>query len=153
IGGDTEIVVKQATGQFDTGSPANPYPSISSTHIGTITPSQTITVQRLYTYHCPGTGGHAESIELYENDTLIANDTWNGYKGDGHKITLNNVSGIPYVTLLKDHVYNYTIRTGSYPQIIHAKEFNATGGTITCTEFTDANGKRYVDWIPAIRLE
>ncbi len=24
---------------------------------------------------------------------------------------------------------------------------------IKCTEFTDANGKKYYDWIPAIRLE
>jgi len=50
-------------------------------------------------------------------------------------------------------VYNYTIVTGSYPQIIHEPEFNATGGTITCTAFTDINGRIYNDWIPAIRLE
>ena len=155
ISGDAEIAVKWAPGQFDTGSPANPYPSIFGIHTGTITPSQTITVQKLYRYPCPcpGTGGHTESIELYENGTLIANGTWNGYKGDWHNISLNNVTSIPYVTLLKDHVYNYTIRTGSYPCIIHETTFNATGGTITCTEFTDANGKRYEDWIPAIRLE
>jgi len=153
IGGDTEIAVKLAPGQFDTGSPVNPYPSIVGTHNGTITPSQTITVQKLYTYPCPGTGGHTESIELYENGTLIANGTWNGYKGDWHNISLNNVTSIPYVTLLKDHVYNYTIRTGYYPCIIHETSFNATGGTITCTDFTSANGKRYEDWILAIRLE
>ena len=153
IGGDTEIVVKQATGQFDTGSPANPYPRIFGMHTGNITPSQTITVQNLYTYPCPGTGGHAETIELYENNTLIANGTWNGYKGDWYKISLNSVACTPYVTLLKNQVYGYTIRTGSYPGIIHETSFNATGGTITCTDFTDANGKRYEDWIPAIRLE
>jgi hypothetical protein len=153
IGGDTEIVVKQATGQFDTGSP-NPYPSIFGTHTGTVTPSQTITVQKLYTYPCPGTCGHTESIELYENGTLIANGTWNGYKGDWHKIWLNSVAGTPNVTLLKDHVYSYIIRTGSYPGIIHETSFNATGGTITCTDFTDANGKSYfMGWIPAIRFE
>jgi hypothetical protein len=66
---------------------------------------------------------------------------------------LHNVTGAPYVTLLKDHKYNYTIVTGSYPQIIHAKSKNVTGGTITCTSFVDANGRRYNDWIPAIRLE
>ena len=153
ISGDAEIAVKWAPGQFDTGSPANPYPSIFGIHTGTITPSQTITVQKLYIYHCPGTGGHIESIELYENGTLIANGTWNGYKGDWYNITLSNVCDIPHVRLLKDHVYSYTIRTGSYPRIIHETSFNATGGTITCTEFTDANGKRYEDWIPAIRLE
>lgn len=27
------------------------------------------------------------------------------------------------------------------------------GGELNCTEFTDANGKKYYDWIPAIRLE
>lgn len=48
--------------------------------------------------------------------------------------------------------YNYTIRTGSYPQIIHEPSFNATGGIITCTSFEDANGKVHTDWIPAIRL-
>lgn len=151
ISGDVEISIKP--GQFDTGSPANPYPSIFGMHTGTITPSQTITVQKLYTYPCPGTSGHAETIELYENGTLIANGTWNGYKGDWHNVSLNSVAGTPYVTLLKDHVYSYTIRTGSYPGIIHETSFNATGGTITCTDFTDANGKRYADWIPAIRLE
>jgi hypothetical protein len=26
------------------------------------------------------------------------------------------------------------------------------GGTITCTKFTDANGKTYNNWIPAIKL-
>ena len=107
----------------------------------------------LYTYPCPRTGGHTESIELYENDTLIANGTWEGYAGDWHNITLHNVTGAPYVRLLKGHKYNYTIVTGSYPQIIHAKSKDVTGGTITCTEFRDANGKTYTDWIPAIRLE
>ena len=153
IGGDTEIAVKRAPGQFDTGSPANPYPSIFGTHNGTVTPSQTITVQKLYTYPCSRTGGHTESIELYEKGTLIANGSWNGYEGDWHNITIHNVTGTPSVMLLKDHVYNYTICTGAYPQIIHVKEFNATGGTITCTEFIDANGRRYENWIPAIRLE
>ena len=43
--------------------------------------------------------------------------------------------------------------TGSYPQIIHAKSKDVTGGTITCTEFVDDNEKTYTDWIPAIRLE
>ena len=70
-------------------------------------------------------------------------------------ITLHNATGdAPYVRLLKGHKYNYTIVTGSYPQIIHAKEHEAKeGGNITCSEFIDANGNRYNDWIPAIRLE
>jgi len=137
---------------FDTGESSNPYPSISGTHNGTITPFRDINVSKLYTYACIGTGGHTKSIELYENGNLIANGTWNGYIGDYHNITIHNISGAPYVVLLDEHKYNYTIRTGSYPQIIHETPFNATGGTITCTEFTDANGDVHYDWIPAIRL-
>ena len=136
---------------FDTGE--GTYPSIMGTHKGVIKPSDNITISKLYTYPCAGTGGHTKSIELYENDTLIASGTWDGYQGDWHNITIHNVSGAPYVILLKGHEYNYTIRTGSYPQIIHEHEYDkATGGTITCTLFTDVNGKTYTDWIPAIRL-
>jgi len=139
---------------FDTGESSNPYPSISGTHNGTIEPSHNINVSKLYTYLCVGTGGHTESIELYdENDTLIANGTWNGYIGDYHNITLHNVSGASYVMLLEEHKYNYTIITGSYPQIIHARSKDVIGGVINCTEFIDANGKEYNNWIPAIRLE
>ncbi|MCD6456165.1 MAG: PKD domain-containing protein, partial [Methanophagales archaeon] len=139
---------------FDTEPSENPYPSIMGTHNGAIIPSCNINVSKLYTYSCVGTGGHTESIELYdENDTLIANGTWNGYIGDYHNITLHNVSGAPYVMLLEEHKYNYTIITGSYPQIIHARSKDVTGGVINCTEFIDANGKEYNDWIPAIKLE
>jgi len=138
---------------FDTGE--GTYPSIMGTHKGVIKPSDNITISKLYTYPCAGTGGHTKSIELYENDTLIASGTWDGYQGDWHNITLHNATGdAPYVRLLKGHKYNYTIVTGSYPQIIHAKEHKANeGGNITCSEFIDANGNRYNDWIPAIRLE
>jgi len=132
---------------FDTGKPANPYPSIFGTHNGTIMPNQTITVSKLYTYPCEGTGGHTEYVKIYNESGTLAEGHWNGYASDYHNISL-----APSITLLKYHEYNYTIITGSYPQIIHEKEFNATGGKITCTEFIDANGKRYKDWIPAIRL-
>ena len=146
------ITKAEAAPIFDTHSPANPYPSIMGIHNGTITPSRDISVSKMYTYPCTGTGGHTESIELYENDVLIASGTWNRYIGDYHNITIHNETGAPYVTLLKDHEYNYTIRTGSYPQIIHEESKDVTGGTITCTKFVDANGKEYNDWIPAIRL-
>jgi len=133
---------------FDTGAPENPYPSISGTHNGTITPSQTITVNRLYTYPCPGTGGHTEYAKIW-NDTIgeCAVAEWNGYIGDYHNISFNKT-----LTLEGGVIYNYTIRTGSYPQIIHESPFNAIGGEITCTEFVDANGRVYYDWIPAIKL-
>ncbi|KAF5430024.1 hypothetical protein C5S39_08225, partial [Candidatus Methanophagaceae archaeon] len=136
---------------FDTG--LGSYPTIPGTHNGTITPSQTITVSTLYTYPSPGTGGHAESIEIYENGVLIASGTWNGYRGDWRNITVHNVTGVPYVTLLTDHKYNYTVRTGSYPQIIHFDLLPTTGGVITCTDFTNTDGKIDNDCISAIRLD
>jgi hypothetical protein len=138
---------------FDTGP--GTYPSIMGTHEGKIIPSCDINVSKLYTYPCAGTGGHTESIELYnESDVLIANGTWSGYIGDYHNITIHNLTGgVPYVTLLKDHEYRYVIKTGSYPQIIHEPSKEVTGGTITCTQFTDVNGRTYDNWIPAIRLE
>ncbi|MBC8521692.1 MAG: right-handed parallel beta-helix repeat-containing protein, partial [Methanomicrobia archaeon] len=73
---------------FDTGAPTNPYPSIFGTHNGTIKPNQTITVNRLYTYPCQGTGGHTEYARIW-NSTLDVNTTWNGYKGDWHNISFN----------------------------------------------------------------
>jgi len=125
------------------------YPSIMGTHNGTIIPDRTITVRKLYTYFCPGTGGHTEYIKIW-NETIneYAEAHWNGYiEEDYHNISFNEP-----LTLKKGVIYNYTIRTGSYPQIIHAKEYPAIGGVIKCEEFIDVNGKRYTDWIPAIRL-
>jgi len=133
---------------FDTGRPANPYPSISGTHNGTITPLCNISVSKLYTYPCAGTGGHFEYVKIWNNTDWNVTATWNGYKGDWH-----NLSFPDSFTLYANETYNYTIRTGSYPQIIHEQEFNATGGVITCTSFEDANGNVHTDWIPAIRLE
>jgi hypothetical protein len=48
---------------FDTGKGS--YPSISGTHNGTITLNQTISVSTLYSYPCPGTGGHTEYAKIY----------------------------------------------------------------------------------------
>jgi hypothetical protein len=138
---------------FDTGAPANPYPSVSGTFNGTIRPSFNLTVSTLYTYPSPGTGGHTESMELYDSTTLIANGTWNGYEGDWHTLTLHNLTGESNVTLLKDWEYRCLIRTGSYPQIIHAPSEEVNGGTITCLSFEDANRIVHPDWIPALRLE
>jgi len=120
------------------------------THEGKIKPSCDIKVSKLYTYSCTGTGGHTKSIEIYdENGALKASGNWSGYQHDWQNLTIT-----PSVTLKKGREYRYVIETGSYPQIIHVPEYkDATGGTITCDEFTDVNGKIYTDWIPAIRLE
>lgn len=146
-GGDYLPLVKPvASSVFDTG--AGTYPSIMGTHTGTIKPSHDVNVSQMYTYPCAGTGGHTEYVWIYGNGIEV-NGTWNGYQGDYHNITI-----LPSFTLLKDHEYNYTLITGSYPQIIHKQNHTTSdGGIITCTEFIDANGKRYIDWIPAIRLE
>ncbi|MCW7078754.1 MAG: hypothetical protein OCU22_06485 [Canidatus Methanoxibalbensis ujae] len=132
-------------GYFDTG--LGSYPSISGTHTGKIIPSQNITVHKICTYPCPGTGGHIESINNKDGE-LIASGTWSGYQGDHLNITIT-----PSVTLLKGNEYTYIIKTGSYPQIIHESSKEVAGGKITCTSFIDANGNTYNDWIPAFRIE
>jgi PKD repeat protein len=144
------IEVQSSSGiTFDTGESSNPYPSISGTHKGTITPVADLVLSRMYTYPCPGTGGHSEYVKI-EGHGIEVNATWSGYDGDDwHNITFNE----PFVTLEGNKTYNFTIRTGSYPQIIHESGKEATGGTINCTEFVDVNGKKYNDWIPAIRMD
>jgi len=132
---------------FDTGE--GTYPSISGTHNGTITPNVDIAIDMIYTYPCAGTGGHTKYAAFsYTNGTLIAEAYWNGYVGDWY-----NISFSESFTLHANETYNYTIRTGSYPQIHHNGTVLTANGWINCTEFTDANGKRYNNWIPAIRLD
>ncbi|NQE05158.1 Cell surface glycoprotein [ANME-1 cluster archaeon GoMg1] len=135
---------------FDTGPSEKPYPSIFGTHNGTITPNQTIGVSKLYTYPCEGTGGHTEYAKIYNDSLSVETLPWEGYKGDWHNIPFNQS-----FMLVKNKTYNYTIVTGSYPQIHHTDELEVASGagTITCDKFIDANGKVYYDWIPAIRLE
>jgi len=132
---------------FDTGPSAYPYPSLSGTHNGTITPFYNVTVSKLYTYPCPGTGGHTEYVNIWKGTTPIAEKTWSGYFGEWQTITFDES-----FTLYANETYNYTIRTGSYPQIIHTRTLHTDNGWINCTEFTDANGHTYDNGIPAIRL-
>ena len=74
---------------FDTGAPSNPYPSISGTHTGNIIPSQDITVHKIYTYPCEGTGGHTEYVRIW-NDTWAGKEAhWSGYQHDWHNITFD----------------------------------------------------------------
>lgn len=141
----TKLVVQT----FDTEQPKNPYPSISGAHNGTIKPKETIEVSTLYTYPCPGTGGHTEYARIWNSTIdLDVNATWKGYVGDRHNISFNHT-----FTLIANKTYNYTIITGSYPQIYHNETLTVPDGEITCTKFTDANGNVYDNWIPAIRLE
>ncbi len=131
---------------FDTGLSEDPYPCMCGIHNGTLTPNQTITVSQLYTYSCPGTCGHTERVTIWNDRGVIVEANWTGYDGDWPNITFDAV------TLVAGETYNYSFCTGSYPQIIHERTANVTGGTITCTQFIDANGKVYIDWIPAIIL-
>ncbi|RLG02366.1 MAG: hypothetical protein DRN61_06610, partial [Thaumarchaeota archaeon] len=138
------ITIYPPTAGFDTGPGS--YPSISGTHYGTITPNKTIIATKLYTYACEGTGGHTEYARIW-NETWEANATWEGYAGDWHNITFDKT-----VVLLAGETYFYEIRTGSYPQIHHTSALLTANGWINCTEFKDANGRVYYDWIPAIKL-
>ncbi len=139
-------IVYKALTIFDTGMGS--YPSIMGTHNGTIVLNHNLTVHSLYTYPSSGTGGHSEYASFYyPNGSLVANGSWSGYQGDWHNITF-----IPF-TLESGITYNYTIITGSYPQIIHNSSYSNLAGTITNSEFIDANGRHYTGWIPAIRLE
>ena len=132
---------------FDTEAPANPYPSISGTHNGTITPNQIIEVATLYTYPCAGTGGHTEYIKIWNKTDWNVTANWHGYKEDWHTISFDNS-----FTLEEGETYYYSIRTGSYPQIHHTDNYSTPCGFITCSEFMDAKGKKHKNWIPAIRL-
>jgi subtilase family serine protease len=110
-----EVFGYQATSVFDTGT--GTYPGISGTHNGTIIPDEDIEVNRLYTYACAGTGGHTEYVRIWnESENVYGQGNWSGYPGDYHNVTIS-----PAITLLQGHTYNYTITTGSYPQIVHAK--------------------------------
>ena len=144
---NSNISLEAKLGIFDTGAPESPYPSIMGVHNGTIIPDQRMKVNRIYTYACPGTGGHTEYARIWGNG-VDAHANWSGYSAEWHSLMFNTT-----FTLEPGNEYSYTIRTGSYPQIIHYPgEYNATGGRIRCDEFTDANGKKYEGWIPAIKL-
>ena len=139
-------VFEKATQTFDTG--AGTYPSIMGIHNGKIIPSHNVTVNKMYTYPCSGTGGHSEYVWIYGNG-INESATWNGYQsGDYHYIEFSE----PF-TLEANVKYNYTIKTGSYPQIHHNTTLTVPDGEISCAEFIDANGRIYYNWIPAIRLE
>ena len=147
ITGDPVITIEKPKAIFDTDSPENPYPSIFGIHNGTIMSNHTITISKLYTYPCPGTGGHSEYTKIYNDSWSVETLPWEGYKGDWH-----NLSFKESFKLYAGVEYNYTIITGSYPQIHHNKTLTMPDGEITCTKFIDANGRVYYDWIPAIRL-
>jgi PKD repeat protein len=123
------------------------YPSIPGTHNGTITITYTVTVSTIYLYPCAGTGGHLKYARIWNTSWDGAEAHWGGYKGDWHNLSFDK-----NFTLVAGETYNYTIRTGSYPQIHHTAELLTAKGWITCTSFVDINGKQHEEWIPAIRL-
>jgi hypothetical protein len=130
---------------FDTGPGG--YPSIPGTFTGTLTPNRTLCVARLYTYPCPGTGGHTEYLRIW-NSTAEVTGIWNGYGAeDWHVVALNHS-----VTLVAGETYNLTLHTGSYPLVHYRGSLTRPEGELTCTQFTDLNGESH-EWIPAIRLE
>lgn len=98
----------------------------------------------------PNTHGNSSDWNVMHPNTHDWNVTarWEGYIGDWHNISFDNS-----FTLKEGETYNYTIRTGSYPQIHHTDNLSTPTGFITCSEFVDVNGKKYNNWIPAIRLE
>ena len=135
------------TPTIDTGESPNPYPSIFGTHNGTIVPANNITVSKIFVYPCVGTGGHAEYVRIWGNG-VDAHATWNGYGGEDWNILHFNRT----FTLEAGKEYNFTIKTGSYPQIFHEEVLETLDGSIVrCEEFVDANGKRH-KWIPAFKI-
>jgi nitrous oxidase accessory protein NosD len=131
---------------FDTGRGG--YPSIAGTHTGTIVPDRNIRVNRLYTYPCAGTGGHAAYARLWNETTGACVEAyWNGYKGDYHNISFNQT-----LTMQQGVLYHYQIQTGSYPQLILAPSTQADGGRISGDNFVDGNGAVREGCIPAILL-
>lgn len=132
---------------FDTGP--GTYPSIFGTHTGNFTPKYDLHIDRMCTYACKGTGGHSEYVAFYNDGGKIAEGNWTGYQGDKYHYIYFNSSFV----LNANVTYRYEIITGSYPQIHHNHSITTSIGTITCTEFIDANGKVYNDWIPAICLD
>lgn len=133
---------------FDTGTPATPYPSIAGRHEGTLKLNGDLVVTKLHLYACPGTGGHAEYVRIW-GDGIDEQASGNGYDEDWQDLTFD----VQFL-LEAGKTYNYTLYTGSYPQLIHEKSFIASGGTITCTEFVDVNGRAHaIPWLPALRLE
>ncbi len=143
-----ELTNGSVEGALDTEQSTLPYPSIAGVHNGTIEVNEEISVNTLHTYPCAGTGGHTEFVRIW-NATAgeCAEGNWNGYHGDYLNLSLNKT-----LTLREGVTYNFTIRTGSYPQLHHRDELQVAGGTIRCTSFTDANGKEYEKAIPAFKL-
>ena len=148
---------------FDTGTPENPYPSIAGTHNGTISPNKTIKVRRLYTFPCPGTGGHSEYVRIWNSTGWNVSARWVGYcaraqgeKGKGRgragEGDWRNIYFEENFTLHAGKEYNYSILTGSYPKIWHTGRLEVANGAITCEQFVDKNGKVYKDRLPTIIL-
>jgi parallel beta-helix repeat protein len=131
---------------FDTGK--GTYPSICGIHNGTIAMTHSVNVSTICIYPCAGTGGHIEYAKIWNASWDGAEAHWHGYVDDWHNCSFDN-----NFTLVAGETYNYSIITGSYPQIHHTAELLTAKGWITCEEFVDVNGNTHTGWIPAIRLK
>lgn len=130
---------------FDIGP--GTWPSIYGTHRGTITLVGDLTVSKMYTYNCSGTAGHSEYVHIWGNGVDVTG-VWGGYLSDNY-----HVINFPASFILEaGKVYDFEIRTGSYPQIIHKHSHTVDGGTMTYIDFIDAYGQHRTDWLPAIKL-
>jgi len=88
-GANATVAIAQTGFFFDTDAPVNPYPSISGMHNGTLEVARPIVVERMYTYACTGTGGHSESVKIWNATGWNVNATWDGYTGDWHNISFD----------------------------------------------------------------
>lgn len=113
---------------FDTGSPADPYPSSPGTFKGTLTLSGSgyVKITGVRTRPCPGTGGHVESFDI--------------------SAAKNN-------EVERGRNYPIEIKLGSYPQCFHNTDrVKTAGGVIEFSSFVDANGNAQ-NWIPVLIVE
>jgi hypothetical protein len=130
---------------FDTGP--GDYPSVPGEFTGTLNPDQALTISSLYTYPCPATGGHTETIRIW-NPTAEVTGAWQGYQaGDWRVVSLDHS-----FSLAAGETYHLSIRTGSYPLMHQTGTLTLPEGEILCTQFTDVYGNPHL-WIPAIRFE
>ncbi len=127
-------------------TPEGTYPSIAGTHKGAITPKSNINVTHIEIRACEGTGGHIEYARI-TGDGVSSKAMWEGYNTNYKSLEFD----VPFM-LETAKTYEYEIKTGSYPQIIHLSELEVPAGIIKCSKFVDINGRIHTEGIPSIWL-